>query len=162
MACSSVATRLLPSRSSGIERPSPNSSRARCPSDREDVVQAHHDIGENDRPDGSTERFGGVEPDILGIMPRHDQADRDEDQEQAADRLQQRDIQQQRGEHREEDAQANRAHAAPDDRLAPVVVIEVARRHADDDRVVPGKHQVKHDDAEDPLQGIEFHSGQAL
>src|SRR4029078_4796322 len=79
----------------------------------------------------------------------------DVEEEQTADGLQPRNAQQHGRQGGEDDPQPDGAGAAEDDRLAPVLERETARRHADDDGVVTGEHEIDDDDAENRRECLE-------
>ena len=80
---------------------------------------------------------------------RPDQPIGDVKEQDTADRLQAGDAEQQRCQGGEDDAQADGAGAAKDDRLAPVLSGEAAGGHADNDGVVAGEDEIDDDDADD-------------
>jgi hypothetical protein len=85
----------------------------------------------------------------MSIVLRPQELERDVEEQDAADGLQVWNTQQDGGQRGKEDAESDSTGAAEDNRPAAILRGEAARRHPDDDGIVPRKHEVDDDDAED-------------
>ena len=91
-----------------------------------------------------------------------DELDADPHQQQAADDLQIRELQQADGEEREDDAQHDRADRAPEHAPAPLMGRQVAAGERDDHRVVARQQDIDDDDfkgREPELRRSDIHAG---
>ena len=74
--------------------------------DRDDVVEAHHDVGDGHEPDRAPSAYRRALTLLLAVLlGRNDQLDRDPEQQQAADQLEEREPHDLRDDEGEEDAQ---------------------------------------------------------
>ena len=78
--------------------------------DRDDVVEAHDDVGDGDEPHRTQQRVARLHAVLAVLLARHDQLDRDPEQQNAADQLEERDQHDLGDDDGEDDAQQ---HAAP-------------------------------------------------
>src|SRR5690606_1164457 len=113
----------------------------------QDVVEAHDDVGHDDGLQRFAQRAGGL--DLMMVFDRLEQLEGDVEEQERADRLEQRDIEQERGQHGEEHAQPDCAGPTPDDRLAALLGRQAAGGHADDHSVITRQHQIDDDDADE-------------
>lgn len=133
---------------SGIEmaRPMIRSERSpRCRGDRDDVVEAHHRVGDDDGADRAPEVAGALDAAAVLVL-RHDQLDADPQQQQAADQLQVGEGHQLDDEDREDDPEDDRTGGSREDRLVAILLRQIARSQRDHDRIVAGEDDIDADD----------------
>ena len=125
-----------------------NVAAVRGAGDRQDVVESHHRVGDDDRAHRAPEAVGvGLERrGMLGLVFRAQQPVGDPDQQRAADREEARDPEQPHDDERHRGSDDESAGGAGDDRAPLQVRRNVARREGDDDCVVAGQREVDHDD----------------
>ena len=121
--------------------------------DRQDIVQAHDHVGQDDRADGTGQRARLF--DHLRAMGLAQDLIRNPGQEGAAAGLEERDPEQHGDQSGEHDPERHRADAPKYNRPSPLLGRQQPCSHADDDRIVTTEHQVDHDDAEEGLEQVQ-------
>src|SRR5438093_1713042 len=115
--------------------------------DRQHVVEAHRDVGDDDYPDRLPERRAAS--DLAGAgRCRPDEPDGDPDEEQPTHELQERDPQEHAHDADEDQPQEDRADRAPDLPQDPLALGQGAHRERDDEGVVAREKEIQHADAE--------------
>src|SRR5262245_61093810 len=115
--------------------------------DGEDIVEAHRDVGEDDDPDGLSER-GTAPHELPRFRARTHQLDGDPDQQEPAREPDEGDGEQGAHEGDSDEAQEDRGGGAPDPRLELTAPGQRAHGEGDDEGIVAGEGQVDDDDAE--------------
>ena len=126
----------------------------------DNVVEAHHQIGDDDRAYRDHQPVGGLHIMTITVFVG-DELDPNPDQQHAPDQIEVGKFQQADGEERQDDPQYNGARSAPEDAPTPLALRQVAARKRDDHRVVAGQQDVDDDDLKrcDPkLRRCEFHA----
>ena len=113
------------------------------------VVEAHHQVGHDHRPDGGQQAVACLDVRLAAIVLGN-QLDADPEQQRGADELKERELQELDGEKRQHDPQDDRAHHAPEDPEHAHPAREIAARERDHHRVVAGEQDVDDDDLERP------------
>src|SRR5262245_31946875 len=120
-----------------------------CGGDGEHVVEAHDRVGHDDDPDRFPQR-ASVAHMALGARLLAYQLDGDPQEQEAADELEERDLQQERRDRDEQESQPDSASGAPDASPELLALRQRADRQRDDEGVVARQRQVDHDDPDDP------------
>ncbi|CFM95151.1 Uncharacterised protein [Bordetella pertussis] len=115
--------------------------------DGDDVVQAHGEIGQDDGADRGQHR--GAAGDVaVRVLMRGQQLDAYPDQQQAAQGLEKRNVEQDQREGDQQHAQQHRAGRAPQDALDALPVRQVATGQRDHDGVIAAEQDVDQNDLE--------------
>ena len=110
----------------------------------DDVVDAHHQVGDEDGADRRAHRSRLL--DLALFLGVEQELDADPEQRQGADDLQVGHLQHLDGDDRQHDPHHDRGGAAVDDRLLLLLRRQRPRRHRDHDRVVAREQDVGDDD----------------
>ncbi|MCY1538337.1 hypothetical protein D9M68_738720 [compost metagenome] len=127
--------------------------------DGDDVVQAHREIGQDDGLDGG--QHGRAAGDVaVRVFFRRQQLNADPHQQQAAQGLQERDIQQHEREGDQQNPEQDGAGGAPQYAPHPLRSRQVAAGQRDHDGVIAAKQNIDEDDLEygapmERLDGLE-------
>src|SRR6185437_15143911 len=130
--------------------------------DAEDVVDAHHEIGDDHRSHGGEQPVAPLHAVTALAALLGNQLDANPHQQRAADDLQIRELQQADGEEREDDAQDDRADRTPEHAPAPLSWRQVAARERDHHRVVARQQDIDDDNFESrkpELRRSDIHAG---
>src|SRR5579862_2953442 len=107
-----------------------------CGCDAENVVDAHDQVGDNDGPDRRKRAAARLHLVACAFVLFDDQLDADPDEQQSADDLEVRELEQPDREERQNYAEQNRAQCAEDDTPASLRLGQIAAGERDDDGVV--------------------------
>ena len=119
----------------------------RSAGNRHHVVHAHHQVGQHDGLDGGDHAALGHRHAVaFALVFRHQQLDRDPQQQQGTARLEQRQLEQLGRQDGERHAHCHRRAAAPHDGLLALLRVQPPRGQRDDHRVVAREHDVDPDD----------------
>jgi len=138
---------VAPKITSGIEIARPRTSSTAALGrrrDRDDIVQAHDEVGDQDRLDRRHQVL--VRLDVGVVVLGNEELDADPEEQQAADQLEPGQREQRHGEQREDDSQDDRRARAPENRQLLLSRRQRARGEGDDHRVVARQDDVDADD----------------
>ena len=127
----------------------------------DDIVDAHHQVGDDDGAHRHPEPVGAGDVAVGVFLFGQQQLDADPEEQHGAHQFQVRDRQQGQRKDDQQDAQANGTDGAPDDALASLGGVQLAHGQCDDDSVVAAQQNVdEHDlpDGQPEGGGGEVHS----
>ena len=130
--------------------------------DGDDVVDAHHQIGNDHGLDRRPQLVTGLNTVVPVFVLRQQQLDADPQQQGGTDQLQKWHLQQSQGEGDQDDTQHNRPRRSPQNALQALVHRQLAASQGDHHGVVTAEQNIDHDDltdSEPKVSGEKFFHG---